>query len=75
MRLGHAWSWFEYHAAQRIQTMRFYFLVMAAVIAAYIASENSGNHVAAMAICMLTWLTSYLFFKLDQRNRELNIAS
>ena len=69
--LEHAWAWFELHSKQRMQTVNFYMIVMAALLAACATAlkDNQEGFLCGLGITMS--LVSALFYGLDRRAREL----
>jgi len=71
----HAWSYFVLHAEQRLKTFHFY-LILATLIAGGIvalAKETKGENCfkGAAVIAFLLPFFSFIFWKLDQRNKQL----
>ena len=67
--LEHAWSYFELHANQRMTVFNF-FLVLAGLVAAGLATAVQGNPrfaVLEIVLGLLLGLVSFIFWKLDQR--------
>lgn len=68
----YAWKYFNLHAEQRLKTFHF-FVVLSAVISgtilAIIKDISNVSYAAPMAY-LLTFL-AFIFWKLDQRNKEL----
>jgi hypothetical protein len=67
---GHAWEWFAFHAAQRMQTFNFFFVATAFLVAGY-ASLFEKNHKVACVVALLGAWVAYWFNRLDYRNRQL----
>ena len=69
--LNHAWKWFEYHSAQRLQMIRFYILVTGAIAASvgYLYTEEFYRFSALLSFFGM--LSSYCFLRLDYRVSDL----
>lgn len=68
-----AWDYFQMHASQRLTTFNFY-IVLSTLIAAGLFSTFEGNFDEPLVGCVLGALLSlfsFVFWKLDDRNREL----
>jgi hypothetical protein len=65
---GHAWAYFDRHSEQRLKTFNFYLVLCAAIIAG-VVSEKSSEFRTALLI--LLSILSFIFWKLDVRNRDL----
>ncbi|MCH9052826.1 MAG: hypothetical protein IIA72_17440 [Proteobacteria bacterium] len=71
LALDHAWKWFEYHANQRLVTFRFYLILVASLLAAdFVALREKMWSISIVVGAILVCVT-YLFFKLDERNKIL----
>jgi hypothetical protein len=69
----HAWSYFVLHAEQRLKTFHFY-LILATLIAGGVvtlAKSEENCFKGAAAISLLLPFLSFIFWKLDQRNKQL----
>jgi hypothetical protein len=68
----YAWNYFAIHAEQRLKTFHFYLLVCAAIVAggAAILRDKELRSIAGFLYLFLAVL-SFIFWKLDVRNREL----
>jgi len=68
-----AWDYFAIHAAQRITTFNFYLGLSFLVATAYFASfkTDSNLQTARPVLAALLCFFSFIFWKLDQRNRFL----
>ena len=73
--LGHAWSWFVVHSAQRMQGINYFLVAIALVVAGYGASFAGKNYIVALAIGVLGLGVTYTFWMLDRRTRQLIKAS
>jgi len=72
MMRNYAWSYFAYHADQRMKTFNF-FLVVAGFAAGGITSllRDGGNPRWVCPLGTILTLLSLIFWKIDQRNRRL----
>lgn len=72
-KLSHdyAWSWFEYHAGQRMNVFRFFFLFVGILAAGAATLYGRGDLLAAAFISFLIAVFSYLFWRLDIRSADL----
>ena len=69
--LDHAWAHFAYHANQRLVTFRFYLIAVAVLVGAYVKLRSDGDAVEASGIALLGFIISYVFLRLDFRNKDL----
>lgn len=69
--LDHAWAHFAYHASQRLVTFRFYLIVVAVFVGAYVKLMSDGPVALAPVIAVLGLIFSYVFLRLDFRNKDL----
>ncbi|KAF0170337.1 MAG: hypothetical protein FD161_4685 [Limisphaerales bacterium] len=69
---GYAWSYFAYHADQRMKTFNF-FLVAAGLFAGGVTTmlRDGGDPRWVCPLGIVLTLLSLTFWKLDQRNRHL----
>ncbi len=65
----HAWEWFHFHADQRLKVFNFYLIIVGALIAGTLTVLEKERYAASALLCMIWLVTTFLFFKLDQRNR------
>jgi hypothetical protein len=68
-----AWDYFQMHSSQRLTTFNFY-IVISSVIATALFSTFQKDYkvpVLGIPVGLLLVLFSYIFWKLDQRNRQL----
>ena len=68
----YAWNYFEYHAEQRLRSFRLYLILVAVDIATLGTIIRNDKFeeciwVFGIALCVLSWL----FWKLDLRNKQL----
>jgi len=68
----HAWSYFVLHAEQRLKTFHFY-LVLATLIAGAVVTivKDGQNFRAGGVLALLLPFLSFVFWKLDKRNKQL----
>lgn len=69
--LDHAWDHFSYHAGQRLVTFRFYLIVVAIFIGAYVKLMSGGAAEISSMVAILGIVFSYVFLRLDLRNKDL----
>lgn len=70
----YAWSYFAYHADQRVKSFNLYLLLMLGItggIVALMAKPVGGGNRYAACLCFLAACLSLLFCLLDRRNAEL----
>lgn len=68
----YGWNYFSLHAEQRLKTFHF-FIALSAVIygAIFTILKDLNNGMYIIPVVMLQTFLSFIFWKLDQRNREL----
>jgi hypothetical protein len=68
-----AWDYFSVHAAQRLTSFNFYIALSSVAVTTYFASFKADSNLAFArpALSGLLCLFSFIFWKLDQRNRFL----
>ncbi len=69
----HVWTYFALHAQQRLTTFNFYIVLSAAIIAASAAliKVAAGLPYAVVPLGAVLSLLSFVFWKLDTRNKQL----
>lgn len=68
----YAWNWFQYHAGQRQAVFRFYLIMCGALSTAYwTAFKSPGTRGYAFAFGIGLIITSFLFWRLDERSAKL----
>lgn len=67
----YGWNWFSYHAQQRMTVFRFYFLLVGVLTVGYYQSLNGKLPALGFGFAVLGMVFSFLFWRLDQRTREL----
>ena len=66
----YAWKYFEFHAEQRMKTFHFFLLMAGGLIAGFVSKVGDQKEVAGALGFLLAFL-SFVFGKLEMRNREL----
>lgn len=64
-----AWVYFDRHAEQRLKTFNFYLLLVGAIIAGFISAKDKLP--VTWPILALLAPVTFIFYKLDVRNRQL----
>ena len=69
----YVWAYFQVHAAQRLTTFNFYIALSTVVTTGLFATLHKDFNVPALSVVLSFLLIafSYIFWKLDQRNRNL----
>src|SRR4051794_24291643 len=68
----YAWNYFSLHADQRIKTFNFYLVLVTFAVGGIITVlKDLGNPWAVFMIGALLAFVSFIFWKLDGRNKEL----
>jgi hypothetical protein len=68
----HAWSYFVLHADQRLRTFHFYLILATVIIgAAATVTKDGTGHVPAGVLALALSFLSFVFWKLDVRNKQL----
>lgn len=70
----YAWDYFQFHASQRLTIFNFYILLSTLVSTGYFLALNYIP-ILAVLFPILLILFSFIFWKLDQRNRQLILNS
>lgn len=73
--LEHIWQWFSLHAHQRMQSVYYFIVVAAFLFGAYIHAFNAEKPPLALGISFLGGFISFIFFRLENRVRNLIHAS
>jgi hypothetical protein len=69
---NYTWSYFEFHAEQRLKTFHFFVTLAAALVGAFVLLMRYGAASKWMAtLGFLLALLTFVFWKLDVRNRGL----
>ncbi len=72
MLRDYAWKYFALHAEQRMKTFHFYVLVSSVLIAGFINGiKDSDSYLLFSVMGLLLAFISFLFGKLDERNKIL----
>lgn len=69
--LDHAWAHFAYHANQRLVTFRFFLIAVAIFVGAYLKTMSDESIWVSSVIAILGLVFSYVFLRLDLRNKDL----
>jgi hypothetical protein len=69
--LDHAWSWWKYHAEQRIALIRFYIIALGGVAVAVGWAYQREEYLLCFIISVFGALLSYCFVQLDARTSDL----
>ena len=68
----YAWDYFSLHASQRLTTFNFYLLICGLVIAGYVPAIKDAEHNSiGLLLGMILTIISFVFWKLDDRNRQM----
>jgi hypothetical protein len=68
----YAWGYFSVHADQLLKTFNFYAVLSTAIVAGILAiAKDATNPAVAAPLAFLLSFLSFIFWKLDQRNRQL----
>lgn len=73
----YVWNYFQVHAAQRLTTFNFYIALSTAVTTGLFATLSQAFRVPLLGVVLgiLLITFSFVFWKLDHRNRELEPPS
>ena len=72
--LEHLWKYFEIHSVQRMSLINYYFFISVAMLSGLgIVLQSTKNNFSILGglISILIILTSFIFWKLDQRTSYL----
>lgn len=69
--LEHAWEWFSLHARQRMQSLYYFLIAAAFLFGALTHASNTNNTALALGVSLLGGAISYIFFRLENRVRNL----
>jgi len=74
--LSHLRSLFEYHAGQRLNSIRYFFVAYSLFATAYftaqgIEDKTSADFIGIVTLCLVAAIVSGCFWALDRRNSEL----
>ncbi len=69
----YAWDYFQLHSSQRIATFNFYITLSSAIIAGIGTTLQQSINLPAISAVLgvILMLISFVFWKLDQRNKEM----
>lgn len=68
----YAWDYFQMHSSQRIATFNFYITLSTAVVGGMVAlAPTAKTSIFLLPLSILLILLSFVFWKLDQRNKML----
>ena len=67
----HVWKYFDRHAEQRLKTMNFYILLAAGILTVTAALARDTTFSTAWPFPFLLAFVSFIFWKLEKRNRDL----
>jgi len=68
----YAWKYFALHAEQRLKTFHFFIIISAILSGAiFTIMKDISNTLYTIPICYLISFLAFIFWKLDQRNKEL----
>ncbi|MBA7670553.1 hypothetical protein ES703_78699 [subsurface metagenome] len=66
------WNYFQFHASQRLITFNFYIVISTAIAAGYIVTVGMNSiRMLAILLGFIISLLSFLFWKLDVRNKQM----
>lgn len=68
----YAWDYFHFHAGQRLKTFEFYIVIATVFLSGYAISLKEDNLMPiGIILGLLLTILSFVFWKLDVRNRQL----
>ena len=68
----YVWNYFKLHASQRLIAFNFYIVISTAIAAGYLFTiESSSTPILAIIFSFTISLLSFVFWKLDVRNKQL----
>ena len=67
---NYAWNYFQYHASQRLTTFNFYIIISTLVATGYFLALRFFP-ILSVVFGILIILFSFVFWKLDRRNKQL----
>lgn len=68
----YAWNYFELHADQRLKAFQFYIVLSAVIVGGFFTIlKAGGNHKWISVLGFLWGFLSFVFWKMDQRIRQL----
>ena len=66
-----AWNWFSLHARQRMQSVNFFLLAASFLVGAYVTAMGANHPGLAAGISLVGAISSFVFFRIERRVREL----
>jgi uncharacterized membrane protein YfcA len=69
--LDHAWTWWKYHADQRITLMKFYIVSLGGIAAGIGLLHQQKEHVLSAILSAFGAFLSFCFIRLDTRTSDL----
>ncbi|MEA2297979.1 MAG: hypothetical protein QOF77_915 [Solirubrobacteraceae bacterium] len=70
-QLTYAWSWFQYHAGQRLTAFNFFLIIVGVVAVAFAQAIDKDWEIVGVAVGALGAMIAIGFLALDVRNEEL----
>ena len=70
-KLDYAWNWFEYHAAQRLTTFRYFLILFGILLLGYFKGMEGGYYLFMSTIGYVGAFISLAFLSLEVRNEKL----
>ena len=68
----YVWNYFQLHASQRLSTFNFYIVISTAIAAGYLVTVGvSSIQMLAIPLGFTISLLSFIFWKLDVRNKQM----
>jgi hypothetical protein len=69
----HAWEYFQFHAQQRLTTFNFFLVFSTLLLGGLLTTfqDRYGSPVLGVGVGVLLVLISFVFWRLDRRNRQL----
>jgi len=68
----YVWNYFQLHASQRLTTFNFYIVISTLITTGYLATINvNGITIIAILLGFILSLLSFIFWKLDVRNKQM----
>jgi hypothetical protein len=67
----YVWKYFQVHASQRLTTFNFYLVVSAVLVTGYFTVIKEDKFCFGLVLGLLLTFVSFIFYKLDRRNRDL----
>jgi hypothetical protein len=71
LQMDYAWKWFSFHALQRTTMLNFFLIATGVVANAYVTALGAGMYLVAVGICVVGFVISFSFWRLDLRNKQL----